>query len=125
QRQTGERGQWRRLEDDGVAGGQSGAQFHDIERVRKVPWRQNRHHTEWLVAQQGFTRGPVSVDLFLNRMAGEFCGVQRRERRSFDVDNSLVAGTAPFELRQREKLVGMLEQRRAELVEPTRPLLRS
>ncbi len=58
-------------------------------------------------------------------MGGEFGRVQRRERRPVDVDHPLVGRATPLLLRQREELVGMRQQRLAELVEKRRPLLGS
>ena len=58
-------------------------------------------------------------------MGGEFGRVQRRERRPFDVDHPLIGRATPLLLRQREELVGMRQQRLAELVEEPGPLLGS
>ena len=70
-------------------------------------------------------RGPVRVDRLVGELRGEFACVQRHERGTVDLDQSLVRGAAPLGLRQRVEVVGLLHQRIAQLVEAPGALLRA
>ena len=58
-----------------------------------------------------------SGDRFLAQLSGELGRVHGHVARAVDLHHPLVTDAAPFHLRQREEIVGVLHQRLAELVE--------
>src|ERR1700677_5102115 len=116
QREPGERRQRRRFEHEGIAGGQRVVHLHHVEAVREVPRRQNRHDTEWLMTQQ-CRSGTDAGDRLVDQLRGELGRVHRHECGAVDLHHALIPDAAPFDLRQREELVSVLQQCVAELIE--------
>ena len=97
-------------------------QLHDVETVREVPWRQDRHHTQRLMPQQRCS-GADPGDLLVGQLGGELGGVHGHESGAVDLHHALIGNAAPLHLGQREELVGVLHQRVAQLVETPGALL--
>jgi hypothetical protein len=62
-------------------------------------------------------RSPKRVDRLVGQLRRELAGLQRHEGRPVDLHQPLVGGAAPFDLRQREEIVDLLQQCIAQLGE--------
>jgi hypothetical protein len=110
------------FQNDGIASRQSVIHLHDVQAVREVPRRQDRHDAQGLVAHQRLARADA-CDRPVAQLGGELGRAHGHVSGAVDLHHALVGGAAPLHLRQREELVVVLQQGIAQLVEAAGALL--